>query len=298
VARGLRRVAAKELQSARDELRKTNPPRAEAIHEARKSIKKVRAIVQVIEADHGRKLARSSKRLRKVSHILSRLRDADAMLEMLATLRSRNPDAFNEHSFARARGRLFQLKQASLQAAEDDGAWKKVDRALRKLRRQAKRWRPRHDGLATLSAGIESTYRQGRKALARARTRQRADDFHEWRKHIKALWYQLRLIEDAGRGIRRDLHVLHEAETWLGDDHNVVVLCAELSKDISLCDLERLRHGAVRYQRELRRKAIANTARIFSHTGNEYLRRVNRAWKAWQRGSQSSRARTSRRRAA
>ena len=31
--------------------------------------------------------------------------------------------------------------------------------------------------------------------MARARKGQRAADFHEWRKQIKALWYELRLVE-------------------------------------------------------------------------------------------------------
>jgi len=71
VARGLRRLSRKELLSARDELRRTSPPRDEAIHEARKSVKKVRAIVELVEADEGRGVSKSQKRLRKVNSTLS-----------------------------------------------------------------------------------------------------------------------------------------------------------------------------------------------------------------------------------
>ena len=99
----------------------------------------------------------------------------------------------------------------------------------------AKRWSPAHRGFRALSPGIAVTHRQGRKAMARAQKRQDAPDFHEWRKQIKALWYALRLIEYSSRAIRRDVSVLHRAETWLGDEHNAVVLCAELSKDAAIC---------------------------------------------------------------
>lgn len=138
--------------------------------------------------------------------------------------------------------------------------------------------------------------------MARARKRQGAADFHEWRKQMKALWYELRLIEGCTRTIRRDVEALHRAETWLGDDHNVVLLVAELSKDASKCrgliDLDRLRLVADRYQCELRIKAIASTRRIYARTSRGYVRGVKRAWKAWRRRDTRARSRRPRRAAA
>jgi CHAD domain-containing protein len=295
VARGLRRLSRNELLSARDELRRTSPPHEEAIHEARKSVKKVRAIVELIEADEGRGLSKCQKRLRKVNSTLSQVRDADAMLEILTKLRNKNPHLFNEHTFARMRRRLSSHKQAAMKAAQDGGAWRKVDRQLRTLRQDSRRWRPTHRRFGALAAGIRVTYGRGRKAMARARKRQRAADFHEWRKQVKALWYQLRLIGGCSPAIRKDAAVLHRVETWLGDDHNVVVLCAELSKDASFCDLEGLRRAADRYQCDLRRKAIASTTPMYGRTPGKYLRRVERAWNAWQRRKTAEHTRTSRR---
>jgi hypothetical protein len=59
-----------------------------------------------------------------------------------------------------------------------------------------------------------------------------------------------------------------------------VVLCAQLSKDASLRDLERVRRAADRFQRELRRKAIASSTQVYADTPDGYLRRVKHAWKA------------------
>jgi hypothetical protein len=221
--------------------------------------------------------------VRKVSRMLSRLRDADAMLGILAKLRSKTPHAFDEHTFARVRRRLSSHKQILMKDARRDAVWESVDRELRKLRKKAQQWRPRHRQFGALAAGIRVSYRRGRKALARARKGQGAADFHEWRKQLKALWYQLRLVQRCGRGIGKDVRVLHQAETWLGDDHNVVVLCAELSKDASLCDVARLRQAADRYQCDLRRKAIANAAGIYRSRPAIYVRRIKHAWSAWHR---------------
>jgi hypothetical protein len=137
--------------------------------------------------------------------------------------------------------------------------------------------------------------------MARARRRQRAADFHEWRKEVKALWYQLRLVEGSSHGMRRDVQALRRAETWLGDDHNIVVLCAQLSSDASLgrsqIDVKRLQCTADEYQRRLREKSIAKARAIYAIRSGVYLRRIKRAWKAWHR-QQRTRRRSSARRSA
>ncbi len=280
-------MARRELRRARKALRAHNPPSDEAIHEARKSAKKVRAIVALVEADGGSRLGRSQKRLRTINRTLSPARDADAMLEILAKLKSRNPHLFSEHTFARARHRLISSKNEALQTAQHDDAWNVVDRELGKLQRSAKDWHSSHRQFGTFAAGIRRTYRGGRKAMARAQKRHGAADFHEWRKKIKALWYQLRLLEGCNASIRRDVRALHSAATWLGDDHNLVVLCAELATDSSICrdpvDVDRLRLAADRFQRDLRKRAIGRMRRLYARSAADYVRRVRRGWRAWRR---------------
>ena len=87
IADGLRRIAREELSSITTHLDGAAPPRDDAIHEIRKSVKKTRAILQVVGADNGRGLAKSAKRLHAINCRLSALRDADVMLETLHTLR-------------------------------------------------------------------------------------------------------------------------------------------------------------------------------------------------------------------
>jgi hypothetical protein len=217
---------------------------------------------------------------------LSRLRDADAMIEVLTKLRDHDARLFSEYTFARLRRRLLSHKRSTRESVGQDGAWKQVDRQLRKLRRAATRWRPAHRRFGALAPGIRAAHRRGRKAMARAQKTQRATDFHEWRKQMKTLWYHLRLLEACGPVIQRDVAALHRAESELGDDHNIAVLCAELSRDASVCGgpiaLSRLRQAADRYQCELRRKAVTSVQRIYARTSGSCVRSLKRAWKGWQ----------------
>jgi len=297
VAHGLRRLANDALKSARDGLRACSPPPDTAIFAARKNLKKVRTIKKLIEADEGAHLGGAGKLLRHVNRRLSTLRDADALLEILKKLRRSNPQLFDEHTFARVRRRLAEHKRA-LAAAADAGEWKHVDRDLRVLRRHAKRWNPTHRNFRALGEGLHVMLRNGRQALEQALARERADDFHEWRKHMKALWYGLRLIEESSPDISRDVAAIRRAQKELGDDHNLEVLCEELLKDPAVCDVDALRHAVTRYQRALRRKAIAETAHIYSRLPDEYVREVRRAWKMWRREHRNIRGARSRTKAA
>ena len=123
--------------------------------------------------------------------------------------------------------------------------------------------------------------------MTRARKRQRASDFHAWRKEIKSLWYALRLVEDSDAGVRRDDRALHEAETLLGNDHNLVVLCEELSGPPTVCrgaeDRDRLQLVADREQCRLREKAFARVKSIYSHRSGAYARAIAQAWKICRR---------------
>jgi len=190
----------------------------------------------------------------------------------------------SEHAFARLRRWLSGCKQSAMDAAKRDDAWTAVERRLKKVRSGAKRWRPSHPRFGALAAGIRSAHKRGRKALAQAKDSGGAADFHEWRKEMKALWYSLRLVEGCATGIRKDVEQLHHAERWLGDDHNLVLLCAELSKDASVCggplELDRVRLAVDRYQKVLRGQAMAATRRIYAQKSAAYVRSVKRAWKA------------------
>src|SRR5215831_10498196 len=112
VRRSVRRLAAKELRNARKRLHRARRPSDEAIHEARKSLKKARAVLQLIEADGGRHLRGSRKRFRAVNRSLSPLRDAEAMLEILDKLKKRAPRLIRAPALGRLRRRLAIEKAA------------------------------------------------------------------------------------------------------------------------------------------------------------------------------------------
>jgi CHAD domain-containing protein len=284
---GLRRLARKELRSARELITRARAPSEDSIHAARRSLKKVRAIVALIDEDKGRGLDSAMRRLRDVNHTLSGLRDADAMIATLAAVKSRNPDLFSKPGYARIRRRLLRRSNEVSAAAARQAGWKDIARQLRAVQRSARRWRPNHGGFRALAHGIRATVNRARRARARARRTGAADDFHAWRKEIKALWYALRLVGSGTPAVGHDIRALRSAERWLGDEHNLVVLCGTLARDPTVCrgpvDVQRLQRAVDAMQVDLRRKALRRTHALFAVRPRDYASRVERAWRMRRR---------------
>ncbi len=303
IGHGLRRLAKKQLSSACEHLQGTlaKAPGETAIHAARKSVKKVRAIVELVEHDNGHGMAKSRKRLRDANRILSRSRDADAMNETFATLLHRQPRVLSEHTEARLRRRLADHKDVLARSAADNATWKEVVDELRSIRKVVKRWSHSHEGFGSLAPGLRSTHKRGRKAMALALERWRADDFHEWRKQIKALWYELRLIEAANTTIARKVKALGQSETALGDDHNIAVLCDFVSDSRAASadgnGLRQFVRSAADYQEKLRRAAIASAEAIYAMPTRDFVRQLKKAWRTRARGHRVSRSAGTTRRA-
>ena len=66
--------------------------RDEAIHEARKSIKKVRALLRLVSAELGGTYPRENARLRDIARRLSEFRDAFAIIETFDDLKKKYKD--------------------------------------------------------------------------------------------------------------------------------------------------------------------------------------------------------------
>ena len=198
ILRGMRRIVREEVQSAVEQLRtKDASKRDEAIHETRKSIKKLRGVVRLLMPELGEAGREDNSRLRDIGRTLSEFRDAAALIEIIDTLGEKHTDdpgaAPALHS---VRAELVRRRNAA--ARQQDGAEiaHEAISALRGLGRRANSWRLGSDGFDSIAYGLEITYRRGRKALNRAQKKPTAVNYHDFRKRVKDHWYHVRLLEN------------------------------------------------------------------------------------------------------
>jgi hypothetical protein len=179
---------------------------------------------------------------------LSNLRDADVVIETFDHLRSRLAHRIPEHTSA--------------------------------IIRSAKQWSAPSIDVSELPQVLRRSFRASRKAMRRAQTRGRAPDFHDWRKRVKNLWYQLRLAERLVSGLSTQLAEFRELETALGEEHNLVVLRTKLTRDRGLrhirSETNRLRAMSTALQEELRRSALVLGTRLHKSSPKEFANDLRR----------------------
>src|SRR5215470_3714075 len=90
ISRQVRRLARREMDAALENLA-GDQPHDDDVFEARKSLKKVRALLRLLRKPLGKDYQRFDARLRAAAHALSHLRDADVTLDTLARLKGTYP---------------------------------------------------------------------------------------------------------------------------------------------------------------------------------------------------------------
>ncbi|HUB80968.1 MAG TPA: CHAD domain-containing protein [Bryobacteraceae bacterium] len=286
VPQNVKRIAAEQLDSAIALLkRKRGASREDSIHKVRKSIKKTRALLRLVRPDLDGFFDDENIRLRDVAHNLSDLRDAVAVIGTMDNLRHRRNGAGLAKPLASVRRHVLREKrQLEIQAS----AQKLLPAAaseLTKARQSIRYWPLKTDGFNAIAAGLRQTYRQGRKAMAAARKSGRIEDYHEWRKRVKDLWYHVRLLNriwgDVMSAYEQSLNRLEDA---LGEDINLSILekkVATLAAGNASVPAASLRRAVDSTRRELRRQAQETGAKVYAEKPREFVRQFQRLWKSW-----------------
>ena len=262
VAKELAGIVHKELERAIDGIARPEDP-DEAVRDARTRLKKVRAVVHLLRSVLGSDYRRHNTRLRAIGHRLSAPRDAEAAIEIIAAVRKHYPrlvtaaiaDDVRRGLAPQARGAESRLQSAPV---------------LRDLRRAAESLPHRVRKVADRSAiraGLRQGYERARQAMLSVEAMPGDPGFHAWRRRVKDHWYQVRLLEGVRPRTLLRARQLKRLETWLGDDHNLVVLRATLLHTPSAFGDERATAivlGCIaKYQATLRKRALKLGRRLF-----------------------------------
>jgi CHAD domain-containing protein len=288
VAAGMTRVIAAQVDDAIAQLRgETDADHAEAIHEARKDIKKVRSALRLVREPLGDDVwRRENDHYREVARTLSSFRDAEILVEALDELAER----FGPEARERASGLRGQLED-ELHGTRDDGS---MERAMASAAAGLAAGRSRIDALSLegdgwdlIGPGLHRSYRRGRKRLRAVEEEASVTNLHELRKRVKDLWYQLRLIQEADRTLLGSLadHA-HDLSDHLGDDHDLALLREQVDRRGDAFETPAHRRHLLAEidarRGELQFAAISLGARIYSLKPKKFVKRLESRWHAWR----------------
>jgi len=223
----LRRVVEEEISAALEELESLEQgDTAEAVHEARKHFKKLRATVQLLREPLGAKRIQAEETCyREIGRKFRRLRDAQALTVTLDSLARRFFEARRPPIVLAARHMLVAEAHLALRALERKDGLSTVLAGLREAHQRAAAWKIDDFRWKHLATALRRSYRRAREAWRHARTEPKPRRLHDWRRRAKDLWYHLTLAHSAAPAFMEELagelEVLGE---FLGDDHDLIVL--------------------------------------------------------------------------
>jgi len=275
---GLKRIFRAQIESALDLCRHPAKQRGVTVHEVRKHLKKLRAAMRLAIPEIGKKQhIREDRCVRKIGRLISDLRDAQVRLQTLLRLREATAKA-PEDAFPRIE-ELLSLERESFSAAF--AGWQR--HAIPQLERTEARlsnWPLENLSWKQVCRAVAKVYDRGQRGLAKAIHHPEPENFHAWRKRVKDLWYQLRILQPLNRVVltemARDAEVLGEL---LGREHDLNFLWARLEKECSdkslHGELAQVQKLVLKQGKRLRRNALELGRRFYAEPAKAFAKRIS-----------------------
>ena len=255
---------------------------AEAIHVARKAVKKQRSLLRLLRGSlNSKQRSDENEALRTAARELSGARDAEVQLQTLDDLGTRFAGQVPRSTVAAVREQLE--RDPGQGGPSESAATADAAQRLEAVEARIANWELRADGWAAIDSGLTRTYRRGRRAFRCAGREPSTEHTHEWRKRAKDLWYALRLLEPVcGPIVNGQAKEAHRLADLLGDDHDLAVLRARLERfdELVAADVGEV-FALIDYRRgELQREAVHVGERLYLETPKQFRRRMRGYWRA------------------
>jgi CHAD domain-containing protein len=291
VSSEVRRIVLQQLEVAISELKSIGDPESdEAIHDARRRIKKIRAVIRLVRPVLDKAYRPVDRDLRDISRLLAPVSDGQGVIDTLNELAQRYRKVLPPRTVNSIRSDLVERERRIDSQTEADHVLEKASATLRAERGRVRRWRLSAEGFRAVRPGLKASVRRARNAMIAAWIHPTAAHHHRWRHHVKDHWFHVRLIEAwCGKRLMPYQRRLEALDGVLGEYHNLVLLREVLVTDSALSRREtRLCLRVVaRYQRALRRHAHVLGARIYFEKPRRFVRRVRRLWQTTAAGHEA-----------
>jgi CHAD domain-containing protein len=287
---GLVRIAAEWVRMALAKVdREGGTSAAEDLHQVRVTVKRLRALLRLVRPVIGRSFfRRENARLKRITNRLSPFRDAVVSRRTLENLALKAPDKRDRKAISLLLQRASRVRQDPIQFEEQRAA------AMTRVRRDflvsadnfenmllpAEEWN-------AVGPGLGDMYRRARNRMLLAVRRGTDEAFHEWRKQVKHLYYQLQLLRPASpERVGVMISQLRDLEECLGRDHDLTVAAQVLTEYAQAPGGRQALRRAValldKRRGKLRREGEALGRQFFHDKPGRFGARLNRDWVAWR----------------
>lgn len=220
----LRRIMLEQLAKTRREI-SASQNLQNGVHEARKCLKRMRALLRLIRPIIGDELYRTENRnYREIARKLARPREAGALLEAVDRFEKREDFARFRPFLAKTKALILKEKYSS----ESELEVVVLGAIIEQLDEATLLWREISlpaSNFKDLAQGFAVSYERGQVSLKKAMRKNRSPYWHEWRKDVQKTWHHLQIFmliwpED----ITPRLQLAKDISKLLGAEHDLAEL--------------------------------------------------------------------------
>ncbi len=311
-ADGFKRIALGQLDLAIELLQGEEAvPGEQAVHETRKALKRLRALVRLLREDLGEQtFARENAVLRDAARRLAGARDAEVILSTLDELLRHSGKLARRPGVRKLRRQLTaERDRAAKLALGDTATHTAVLGELNRARDRVAEWNlagptgewsllgslsiigpaashptgPHSAGIEMMEPGLRHIYRQGRGRLRRAagaKQGKRARALHQWRKRVKNLRHAAELL-----GLAQLARRAGALGDILGEEHDLTLLAARVDASHGpLAGSKRARRQTrkallkliARRRKRLRKQALREGRHLYRRSPRRFSQRMRR----------------------
>jgi CHAD domain-containing protein len=290
VEANIHRLLQEQVEKAIHQLTQNfNQDPAESIHDARKRLKKARSVLRLIRKSIDKDTYKREKNvLRDVGRSLAPARDAKAYQSTLNDLLEAYELTLDIDAFSDLRTSLANLhtvRLGKLIEHEDTlhnlvGELQGSNTRLQQLALQATGW-------DALGCNLHRLYRQGQERFYAAYEINNDEAFHEWRKRVKDLWYDMRLFSRLWPPVMSAWEEeSHRLSSLLGDSHDIAELRHFLqhhSEEVALATTQKKVLWPLMEHRQykLHQQAQGLGQKLFAEDPDAFTDRMANYWKTW-----------------
>jgi CHAD domain-containing protein len=301
------RIARERIGSVVESLGEKPQPGAEAIHDARKNLKSLRALLRLARgAIHESTRLSENARFRDAGRALSAVRDPQALLEALGNLRRRLHSELESSKTKQASvsafiGKIEREIESTLVTGLPRGLVRKIVRELREAKHRSAHLfegvvlQPGDEWESYIAVGLKRTYRKGKNLVWQfdlmGHDKAEDPDWHELRKCAKALGYQLRLLKPIWPGmIDASVEEIDQLTDRLGDANDLAILGKKIldqpydpseTKDFGESRRTFLQ-SLNRRKQKLHTEAFEIARLIYAEKAGQFERRLAGYWQIWR----------------
>ena len=287
---GIKRILVELADYAIDQLLVSEGDLEEPIHEARKSFKKIRAVIRLVRDAIGNSIyKRENICYRDAGRKLSDVRDSIVFIETIDKLISNFPEYISKEETADLKQRItIRHENIKRKIVYEDKAPLEVAEIVSNAKSRINDLHIDKEDFSALEGGLGRVYRRGYNALLETYRNPTPENFHDWRKRVKYLWYQVRILRPINRRkMKTYADQLKELSDLLGDEHDCTVLKELLQSEpeISKPELTYKLFDLIDIRRfQLRTDSWKLGKLVYIEEPDIFVNRIKNYWNNWAAG--------------